>query len=144
MAGVELDGLVEIGDGLVVVLLGLVGRGAHEIGVGLGRVDLHRFVHLGDGRVEIADGGEGHGADAMRGDQLVLVGRARGDIGGAGIEHLLDRAVAGEAGTGLFRPSLAGETGEQQRAGKGGAGKAYGKRESAWKTSLGNAGICPV
>ena len=96
-ARIEADGLVEIGDGFVMVLLGLIGRRAHEIGIRLLRIERHGLIQLGKGRIEIAGGGKADGAVAMGGDELVGVLRARGEKGGAAVEHLLDRALAGEA-----------------------------------------------
>jgi hypothetical protein len=132
MLRIEADCLVEIGQSLVVILFGLIGRGAHEIGVRLGRIDLDRLVKLDERRIEIADGGEGHGANGMGPDELVLVGRARGDIGGAAIEHFFDGAVPGEAGivVGLPRTRPGGDENRSHESGTGhgvGSAKAHGK-----------------
>ena len=112
---VEPDGFIQIGDGFVKILLGVVSGRPHEIAVGLVRFDLGGRIQLGDGRIEIADRGEGHGADAMGRVEALVVGRARGDEGSASVEHLLDGASAGEAGIGLFRPRLRGESGKDKR-----------------------------
>src|SRR6185295_9221822 len=54
MPGIDLDRFAEVGDGLIVLLLALVGDAAVVIGGGVGRIDLDDPGKVGDGVVEIA------------------------------------------------------------------------------------------
>ena len=64
-------------------------------------------------------------------------------IGGAGVEHLFDRAFAGEAGIGLFGSSLAGMP-AQSSVPASAARQSLGEARKRMENLLGNTGICPV